>query len=106
MTTSSIAGWRLLAVLAVMTGTMAAGADGRPVSVSGQAAAPDPPPGRANRAAGSAPGDNLPPVTTGELVNMLDTYAIVKAQDELTLNDTQYGQFVTRLKRLQDVRRR
>jgi hypothetical protein len=37
---------------------------------------------------------------------MLDTYAIVRAQTELTLNDTQYGQFVTRLKRLQEARRR
>ena len=30
-------------------------------------------------------------VSTGELVNMLDTYAIVQAQDALTLNDAQYG---------------
>ena len=37
---------------------------------------------------------------------MLDTYAIVQAQRELTLNDTQYSQFVTRLKRLQEARRR
>ncbi len=37
---------------------------------------------------------------------MLDTYAIVRAQAELTLNDTQYPQFVTRLKRLQEARRR
>ena len=47
--------------------------------------------GRANR-----PMSTLP---TGDLVNMLDTYAIVQAQDALTLNDAQYGQFVTRLKR-------
>jgi hypothetical protein len=45
-------------------------------------------------------------VSTAELVNMLDTYAIVQAQRELTLNDTQYAQFVTRLKRLQETRRR
>ncbi len=31
------------------------------------------------------------PVSTGELVDMLDTYAIVQAQAELTLNDAQYG---------------
>ena len=37
---------------------------------------------------------------------MLDTYAIVRAQAELTLNDAQYAQFVTRLKRLQEARRR
>ena len=54
--------------------------------------------GRTNR-----PMSTLP---TGDLVNMLDTYAIVQAQDALTLNDAQYGQFVTRLKRLQETRRR
>ena len=37
---------------------------------------------------------------------MLDTYAIVRAQAELTLSDAQYAQFVTRLKRLQEARRR
>jgi hypothetical protein len=45
-------------------------------------------------------------VTTGELVNMLDTYAIVEAQRALSLGDDKYGQFVSRLKRLQDARRR
>jgi Spy/CpxP family protein refolding chaperone len=49
-----------------------------------------------NRAAGRA---------NGELVNMLDTYAIVQAQEALQLADDKYGQFVTRLKRLQQVRR-
>jgi septal ring factor EnvC (AmiA/AmiB activator) len=52
------------------------------------------------------PSDPRAPVSTGELVNMLDTYAIVRAQTELTLTDTQYAQFVTRLKRLQEARRR
>ena len=55
----------------------------------------DLPEGRANR----------PAVTNNELVNMLDTYAIVQAQEALQLNDEQYAQFVTRLKRLQQVRR-
>jgi len=44
-------------------------------------------------------------LTNGELVNMLDTYAIVQAQEALQLADEQYGQFVTRLKRLQQIRR-
>ncbi len=57
--------------------------------------------GRANR-----PAADDGAVSTSELVNMLDTYAIVQAQRELTLNDTQYAQFVTRLKRLQETRRR
>ena len=41
----------------------------------------------------------------GELITMLDTYAIVQAQEVLQLTDDQYGQFVTRLKRLHQVRR-
>jgi hypothetical protein len=70
---------------------------------SGQETAPSTPPNRGNR--GQQPGED-DSVSPGELVNMLDTYAIVQAQDALTLNDTQYGQFVTRLKRLQQARRR
>lgn len=42
----------------------------------------------------------------GELVGMLDTYAIVQAQEALQLNDAQYGQFATRLRQLQQARRR
>jgi hypothetical protein len=52
---------------------------------------------------------NRPPlgaVAPAELANMLDTYAIVQAQDALKLDDAKYGQFVTRLKRLQETRRR
>ena len=37
---------------------------------------------------------------------MLDTYALVQAQDTLQLDDGQYGQFVVRLKKLQEIRRR
>lgn len=41
-----------------------------------------------------------------ELIRMLDTYALVQAQEALRLDDEQYGQFVMRLKRLQETRRR
>jgi hypothetical protein len=41
-----------------------------------------------------------------EVVAMLDAYAVVQAQDALQLNDNQYGTFVTRLKKLQETRRR
>jgi len=40
------------------------------------------------------------------LADMLDTYAIVQAQRELTIADDKYGTFAARLKKLQDVRRR
>ena len=37
---------------------------------------------------------------------MLDAYTVVQAQNALQLGDAQYGPFVTRLKRLQENRRR
>jgi hypothetical protein len=47
-----------------------------------------------------------PGLSPGEVVAMLDAYAVVQAQEALDLNDTQYGQFVTRLRKLQEARRR
>lgn len=41
-----------------------------------------------------------------EVVRMLDAYAVVQAQEALQLTDAQYPQFVTRLKKLQETRRR
>jgi hypothetical protein len=37
---------------------------------------------------------------------MFDAWVLVQAQDALNLNDAQYGSFVSRLKALQDTRRR
>lgn len=63
-------------------------------------AAPAPAPARGGgRRAGTAP-------TNAELATILDAYAIVQAQRALQLDDPQYGPFVTRLKRLQETRRR
>ena len=45
-------------------------------------------------------------VRPAELVAMLDAYTLVQAQNALQLSDEQYGPFVTRLKRLQENRRR
>jgi hypothetical protein len=45
-------------------------------------------------------------LSPGQVVAMLDAYAVVQAQDSLALNDSQYGQFVTRLRKVQEVRRR
>jgi Spy/CpxP family protein refolding chaperone len=56
-----------------------------------------PPEERPRRAAGQ--------LSPGEVVAMLDAYAVVQAQETLQLNDAQYGQFVTRLRKLQETRR-
>jgi hypothetical protein len=71
--------------------------------LSAPALAQDPaPPPAAPEARGTRPQGIRP----AELAAMLDAWAIVQAQTALQLNDAQYGQFVTRLKRLQDTRRR
>lgn len=57
-------------------------------------------------AAPAARGGRGPVVRPAELASMLDAYAIVQAQTALQLNDDQFGQFVARLKRLQENRRR
>ena len=71
--------------------------------VSTSALAQDPVPPPAGPGAQAAPGPGIRPA---ELIAMLDALTIVRAQTALQLNDAQYGQFVTRLKRLQDTRRR
>ena len=47
-----------------------------------------------------------PAVRAAELATMLDAYTIVQAQTALELTDAQFGEFVTRLQRLQENRRR
>ena len=56
---------------------------------------------------GARGGDtDAPALTPVEILNMLDAYALVQAQNALQLSDNQYGEFVSRLKRLQQTRRR
>jgi hypothetical protein len=71
------------------------------LAVTAHAQEPAPPPGPPEGRGGRAQG-----VRPAELAAMLDAWAIVQAQTALQLNDGQYGQFVTRLKRLQETRRR
>jgi hypothetical protein len=54
-------------------------------------------------APGGAPSGALTP---GEVARLLDAYVLVQAQDALKLSDAQYGQFVTKMKGIQEVRRR
>jgi hypothetical protein len=64
-------------------------------SVPQGSAVPD---GRSNR----APGELSP----AEVVVMLDAYAMVQAQNALQITDSQFGNFVGRLKTLQETRRK
>lgn len=45
-------------------------------------------------------------MTPAEIIRVLDGYALVQAQEALALEDAQYGTFVTRLRKLQETRRR
>lgn len=55
---------------------------------------------RAGQAQGAAP---VPP---GEIQKLLDGYEFVQAQEYLGLTDAQFGQFLPKLRVLQDARRR
>jgi hypothetical protein len=57
-----------------------------------------PPEGRPSRPPGQ--------LTPGDVVGMLDNYAAIRAQEALTLDDAHYTEFVTRLRTLQQIRRR
>lgn len=58
------------------------------------------------RQAPPATADDNGPITPGEVQRMFDAWALVQAQDALSLSEAQYGAFVTKLKALQDTRRR
>jgi hypothetical protein len=49
---------------------------------------------------------NAPAVSPQELEQLFNSYVAVQAQQDLQLGDEQYGQFVVRLRALQDTRRR
>jgi len=46
------------------------------------------------------------PIGAGELQKLFEAYTVLQAQEALQLTEAQYGRFVTRLKMLQDTRRR
>jgi hypothetical protein len=48
----------------------------------------------------------LGPLRPAEIARLLDAYVLVQAQDALRLTDAQYGQFVSKMKVVQEVRRR
>jgi hypothetical protein len=84
---------RVLALAVVALGTIS--------SVSAQVPPPSSP--QSGAAVGRASAEDPKPT---QLAAMLDTYAIVQAQQQLSIPDDKYGAFAARLKRLQDTRRR
>ena len=82
--------WAAVLLTACLTATL-------PVTAAQAPGAPQ------ERGRGGGTGSGLSPV---EVINMLDAYALVQAENALDLKDGQYGEFVSRLKRLQETRRR
>jgi Spy/CpxP family protein refolding chaperone len=92
MTTRSLS----LTVAVLASALLVGAAEASPRSQRGGSAAP--PAGTAN--------PDPDTLSDAQLVAMLDTYAIVQAQQQLAIADDKYGTFAARLKRLQDTRRR
>jgi hypothetical protein len=57
---------------------------------------------------GPGQGPDVParPIGPGEIQKLFEAYTVLQAQEALQLSEEQYGRFVTRLKVLQDTRRR
>jgi hypothetical protein len=54
----------------------------------------------------AVPGADPPDLRPGEIQRLFDAYFVMEAQQALSLSDTQYPSFLTRLRALQDTRRR
>lgn len=61
---------------------------------------------RAGAQAPTAPPAAAQSVTPGEIQRLFDAYAVMQAQEQLQLTDAQWAPFLTKMKALQDVRRR
>jgi hypothetical protein len=61
---------------------------------------------RQNRPRAMAPPAAGEGVSPGEIQRLFDAYVVMQAQEELKLTDEQYPRFLTRVRALQDVRRR
>ena len=65
-----------------------------------------PPPQGAPARADQPPGTESDALSDMELAAALDAYALVQAQQQLSIPDDKYNVFAARLKKIQDVRRR
>src|SRR5262245_46401661 len=79
-------------------------------AAAGSAQAPaqrqQPPPQGAPARADQPPGAEPDALSDMELAAALDAYALVQAQQQLSIPDDKYNVFAARLKKIQDVRRR
>jgi hypothetical protein len=69
-------------------------------------AAGQPPPGAPPGAPPVPPGGPEAAINAGQIQRWFEAFTVLQAQEALQLSEAQYGRFVTRLKALQDTRRR
>jgi len=86
---------RTLLATAVLAGALSAGAAAQEFQAQAPGAGRQPLPGLDNS-----------DMTPGEIQKLFDAYLIMEAQQALALSDEQYPQFLTRLRALQETRRR
>jgi len=97
---------------AVLAGEAWAQSVQAPPPTQGAAAAAPAPPARARQGQGRAMGRGAAadtgnqPIALAELQRLFDAYFLLQAQDALKLDDAKFGEFLPRLKVLQDTRRR
>jgi hypothetical protein len=89
-----------IAVLAVLAPVASAAQDPPPPAGAGARARAE---SRQGQARGSQQADRL---EIAELQRLFDAYTAMQAQEALQLDDAQFGQFLPKLKALQDTRRR
>ncbi len=88
---------------------LAAGLAGAVTRLEAQVQPPTPVPGeraRAGQGLGRAMGGPAQRIEVAELQRLFDAYLVMQAQDALQLDDVQFGQFLPKLKQLQETRRR
>jgi len=67
---------------------------------------PQPPPPGAGQGPAQGPPPDGGPLSAGQIQRWFEAYTVLEAQDALKLSEAQYGRFVTRLKLLQESRRK
>ena len=78
---------------------------GAPVAAQDQAPQQNPPP-QQQQGGGPLRGLDNGDMTPGEIQKLFDAYLVMEAQQALQLSDQQYPQFLSRLRTLQDTRRK
>jgi hypothetical protein len=89
------------AVLLALSGAASAVAHQAPQEPSRQ-----PPTSAASPLPPLAVGKDVPPISAGQIQRWFEAFTVLQAQDALQLSEAQYGRFVTRLKALQETRRK